>query len=92
MIREDIGVAIRAKHVIQFRYKDELRTVEPHTLGVRKGELELCAWQTSGTKPGFRDFRVGKVSGLLVTDRSFAGPRPGYNRNDSTMDQIIYRL
>lgn len=92
MIGDQICAAIREKKVIQFRYKMELRTVEPHTLGYRKGELELCAWQTSGQKPGFRDFHVSKLSGLTTTAATFATARRGYNPNDSTMDRILCRL
>lgn len=92
MVGDQICAAIRDKKVVRFYYKMELRTVEPHTLGYRKSELELCAWQTSGPKPGFRDFRVGKLSALSITAATFAKSRPGYNRDDSTMDRILCRL
>lgn len=91
-VQEMICKAIRERRVIRFRYKMEVRTAEPHTLGLRKGQLELCAWQTSGLKPGFRDFRVGKLSELSITAATFASARRGYNPNDSTMDRILCRL
>lgn len=91
-IQDVICKAIRERRVIQFRYKMEVRTVEPHTLGYRKNELELCAYQSSGTKPHFRDFRVSKMSGVTTTGTTFASARKGYNPNDSTMDRILCRL
>ena len=92
LLKELICQAIREKRVIQFRYKMELRTAEPHTLGFRKDELELCAYQTSGMKPHFRDFRVSKMSGVTTTGATFERARKGYNPNDSTMDRILCRI
>lgn len=88
-----ISNAISAREVIQFRYKFQMREAEPHLLGYDKnGELTLSAWQTNGLKPGFRDFRVAKLSELQATGRHFERARKGYNPNDSTMSRIIARL
>lgn len=90
---EAIRNAIRDRSVIEFRYKLQMRRVEPHTLGYDKsGDLVLCGWQTSAIKPGWRDFRVAKMSGLSTTGEHFAHARPGYNPTDSTMRQILERL
>lgn len=85
--------AIRDKKCLQFRYKNEVRTVEPHLLGYDSdGDLTLSAWQVSGTRPDWRDFHVAKISGLATTGGSFSGPRPGYNPRDETIDRIVCRL
>jgi len=86
--------AIRDKRIISFRYKGAIRTVEPHLVGYDSdGDLTLSAWQLSGgSGQGFRDFHVGKLSGLTITDQAFAGPRRGYNPRDRTLDRIVCRL
>ena len=56
------------------------------------GDLTLSAWQLSGTGQGWRDFHVSKLTGLSTTGRTFAGPRPGYNPWDDTIDRVVCRL
>jgi len=93
MIQDEICAAIGAKRVVEFRYKLAVRRVEPHTLGYDdKGTLVLCAWSLTSIPAGFRDFHVTKLSALSTTGQTFAGPRPGYNQNDSTMARILCRL
>ena len=86
--------AVRDRRIISFSYKGTIRTVEPHLVGHDSdGDLTLSAWQLSGgSGQGFRDFHVRKLSGLTITQRSFAGPRPGYNPNDSTLERVVCRL
>lgn len=89
-----ICTAIANRSVIEFQYKGQSRTVEPHLLGVDSdGDVTLSAWQLSGgSGQGFRDFHVSKLSGPSTTGATFSGPRPGYNPNDSTLVRIICRL
>lgn len=89
-----INDAIRDRRVISFLYKGRIRTVEPHLVGYdRDGDLTLSGWQLSGGSGiGFRDFHVSKISGLSITQQTFAGPRLGYNPNDTTLSQIVARL
>ena len=85
--------AIAKRQVLSLRYKDQMRTVEPHLLGYDSdGDLTLSAWQVSVSRPGWRDFHVSKASGIATTGSNFSGPRPGYNPNDSTLDRIVCRL
>ena len=91
--QDQICAAIRDRRVLSFRYKMKERRVEPHTLGYDKsGDLVLCGWQTSGLKPGWRDFHVGKLSALSTTDASFAHARQGYKRGDKTLSRIVCQL
>lgn len=93
MLKEQICEAIRNKRVISFSYKMQVRVVEPHLLGFDgDGDLTLSAWQTSGLKPGWRDFHVAKLSGLSATGQTFAKSRPGYNPRDETLERIVCRL
>lgn len=94
MSQAQICDAIRQKRIISFRYKGAIRTVEPHCVGYDKdGDLTLSAWQLSGgSGVGFRDFHVGKLSALTITDRTFSIARQGYNPNDRTLSQVVCRL
>ncbi|HEY2011302.1 MAG TPA: WYL domain-containing protein [Rhizomicrobium sp.] len=92
MSREMLITAIRDRKIVEFVYKNEIRYVEPHLLGRNQtGTLTLSAWQTSG-KVGWRAFSVEKISALHLTGDVFAASRPGYNPNDSTMQEILCRL
>jgi predicted DNA-binding transcriptional regulator YafY len=94
MSKELICDAIAKRLAISFLYKGSQRTVEPHTLGYdRSGDLTLSAWQVSGgSGQGWRDFHIDKMRGIALTATQFSGARPGYNRNDSTLAQIICGL
>lgn len=92
-IQDLICKAIGERRVLAFRYKTGPKTVEPHTLGYDgNGTLVLCGWSRTSAPAGFRDFHVAKLSGLTTTGETFEKPRPGYNRNDSTMSRIVCRL
>ncbi|WP_157052021.1 hypothetical protein [Qipengyuania citrea] len=80
--------------MISFNYKDAVRVVEPHLVGVNtKGNSCLSAFQISGgSGQSFRSYLFDEMSGLEVSDEEFSGPRPGYNPDDSTMLKIICRL
>lgn len=86
--------AIEQKRVISFYYDDSHRLAEPHLVGVdADGDVTLSAWQLSGgSGEGWRDFHTARLSSLSITDQHFAGPRPGYNPNDKTLERIICRL
>lgn len=94
MLEGVICDAIARKAVLSFRYKGAIRRVEPHTLGYDSdGDLTLSAWQLSGgSGQDWRDFHVSKLSGLATTGENFAGPRRGYNPNDSTLTRVVCRL
>lgn len=85
--------AIGERRLVSFTYKGAVRTAEPHLLGYdRSGDLTLSAWQTSGPRPGWRDFHVAKMIGLSIAGQTFARPRPGYNPMDTTLARVIARI
>ena len=93
MSEQQIVNAIRHRLVLSISYKNETRTIEPHLLGYdRDGNLTLSAWQTSGLKPGWRDFHVGKLRAMSTTGQTFARARPGYNPMDTTLTRVVCRL
>ena len=91
---ELICEAIENKNIIIFVYLGSQRVVEPHLLGINKSDhLILRAWQLSGgSGQGWRPFRLDRLSGLVIIEDNFPGPRSGYNSDDSNMLSIRCRL
>lgn len=96
--KDKLCEAIQNRQKIRFMYKGHPRIVEPHLLGVKQnGRLVLSAWFVKGyTKsrhePPWRSYRLSDIRFLEILDESFVETRPGYNRNDSTMKQIVCRI
>ena len=95
-----ICTAIENKNLLEFRYKDKIRIVEPHTLGINLKDNEvLSAYQIDGESdtikiPDWGLFTISKISNLKILDKTFYEPRfsEGYNRNSSRMKEIICEL
>lgn len=83
--------AIRDRRVLEFRYHNERRQVEPHCVGRdSQGHDALRAYQLGGK--GWRLFHLSDILGPVQSRGQFAGPRPDYKRNDSAMDVIYAQL
>jgi hypothetical protein len=97
-MKNTISQAIRDRRILTFTYDGYSRTVEPHCHGITTaGNEAIRCYQTaggssSGTVPGWHMMTVSKIIGLTVSPSVFAGPRPGYNRNDKNMSTIIEQL
>jgi len=92
-MKKEIGDAIKNKNVIEFYYEGEQRIVEPHCYGeTTAGNEGLRAYQIGGYsssgKFGWKMYDLGKAEDIVVTDRPFDGPRPGYNKGDKGMSHI----
>jgi hypothetical protein len=89
-----IEASIKGMLIVEFVYKGDWRSVEPHLLGIsKKGKLCLSAFQIAGgSGQSWRAYLVEEIQNFVVTNDTFDGPRPGYNPNDSTMSSIICRL
>lgn len=78
-----------------------LREIEPVCLGYSKrGNLVLRAWDQQGAShtaykgeqplPGWRLFRLDKITMFRPVDEKFNEPRPNYNRNgDRSMVNVL---
>ncbi len=81
-----------------FGYGDLVRVVEPHLFGVNSaGHEMLTAWLRPGysrsdPEGGWRNYLTTDVSNLQMLDETFAGPRTGYNADDSRMREVHCRL
>lgn len=95
-----ICTAIENKNLLEFRYKDKIRIVEPHTLGINLKDNEvLSAYQIDGESdsieiPNWGLFAISKISNLKILDNTFDEPifSEGYNRNNLRMKEINCEL
>ena len=79
--------ALKERRVVTFTYHGHSRTAEPHALGKgTEGKPVLLAWQTAGGSqteppPGWRVFLLAEITGLTMTEKIFAKPRPDYGNH-----------
>jgi hypothetical protein len=89
--------AIRKRQVLELRYHDYLRMVEPHAYGRDKdGDEILRCYQISGgsesgERAGWKLLKVREVSSLHIAEITFL-QRPEYRRNDKAMEHIFEQL
>ena len=80
---------------------DGYRYIEPYTLGTNhKGNTILRAWLIKGKSrlgridpkqvPGWRLYRIDRISSISVSLEKFTIPKKGYNHEDSHMEEILY--
>ena len=99
-MRTEICTAIKNKNLLEFKYKERTRIVEPHTLGINLKDNEvLSAYQVDSESdsieiPDWGLFSISKISSLKILGETFDQPRffEGFNRNSSKMKTIICEL
>ncbi len=80
---------------------DGIRFIEPYALGVNeRGNTVLRAWLLKGKSrrgridpkqvPGWRLFRIDRMSSISISLQSFTVPRKGYNDEDEGMTNVMY--
>lgn len=80
---------------------DGYRYIEPYALGVNeKGNTVLRAWLIKGKSrrgridpkqvPGWRLFRIDRISSISVSLQTYTTPHKGYNAEDSGMTEVMY--
>ena len=78
-----------------------LRNIEPVCFGYSKaGNPVLRAWDEEGAShtaykgeqplPGWRLFRVDRISSIATSLQTFTTPRKGYNAKDKKMTEVTY--
>lgn len=102
--RQDVINAINNKKIITIYYAGDqtinkgYREIEPVALGphIKSGNIVLRAWQRRGStdtpdnQPGWRLFRMDKITTMDVTPENFTEMRPQYNTNgDKHMSSIF---
>ncbi len=84
--------AIRGRRMIEFEYAGHHRVAEPHVYGCVGGVDQLLIYQvaggsSSGGLPQWRRVDVHRISGLVIGNTLFAGPRPAPSGIHSSWDQ-----
>jgi predicted DNA-binding transcriptional regulator YafY len=96
--KDEICRAIAERKVVQFRYGDKVRVVEPYVCGVSSAnKYILRGFQTggqssSGRKLGWRLFELANMKDLEITETEFngyGGDRRLYNPKDPAMRKIF---
>ena len=93
-----IREAIAGKHVLEVRYKGQVRVVEPHDYGVQKGVGRLLVYQlratvgSGGHAIGWRLFDVARIESLTVLDTRFKGSRRAAHQEHHTWDVLYARV
>jgi hypothetical protein len=83
--------AIKKKSVIQFRYREKFRTVEPQSHGISSAGNEVIRGvqiyprDPSGKSIEGKLYTIFGMSDLKETDETFSGPGPHFNPNDKGM-------
>ena len=94
-VDECLRSAIAGKHLVQLRYSDSVRVVEPHDYGVKNGCAMLLAYQLQTSDPakkpvpGWRLFDVAKIAECTLSETPFKGSR-GTSRQHHHCWDILY--
>ena len=86
------------KHLLELRYKGQVRVVEPHDYGVQKGLDRLLVYQLNATVGagrhtfGWRLFDIGKIESLSVLEARFRGSRRAASQDHHTWDVLYARV
>jgi hypothetical protein len=93
-----IREAIAGKHLLQLRYKNHNRVVEPHDYGVQHGVQRLLVYQLNSTgttgshSVGWRLFDIAKIESLSVLEAKFKGSRRAAHEDHHTWDVVYARV
>ena len=95
-INPHIWSAIEQKRLLQFRYKNRERIVEPHDYGLHKGVIKLFGYQVGGSSsqrlPNWRWAEQDLISDLQILDRTFPGGRPTKSGKHHRWDKLFIRV
>ena len=88
--------AIAQLHTLEFVYDGKPRVVEPYCHGTStKGLEQVRAIQVGGQGSGFgfgKQWTIGKMVGLRMTERTFVPDDPNYNPDDTAFVRIHCRV
>ena len=98
-VDEQLRFAIANKRLMQLRYNDSLRVVEPHDYGVKKGAAMLLAYQRRSpggsaqkAATGWRLFDVSKIAECLILEEMFRGSRGDVHQQHHVWDVLYARV
>jgi hypothetical protein len=95
-VDESLRAAIQQRRLVQLRYDDKPRVLEPHDYGIQSGVIRLLAYQiggsSSGKLPNWRWLDVNRISDFQVLERTFRGGRPVPSGKHHKWDQLFVRV
>jgi predicted DNA-binding transcriptional regulator YafY len=75
-----LRTAIEQTRLLQLRYRNKNRIVEPHDYGEHNGVIKLLTWQVAGSSsgplPNWRWMETDHISDAQLLDQTFPGGRP----------------
>jgi len=94
VVEQGLCQAISGLRLVSFVLAGHERIAEPHDYGVIDGQRRLFFYQVgggsrSGRPIGWRWADLGKIAGLRVLDRGFAGPRAVPSGRHHRWDRIV---
>lgn len=95
MLEETLRKAILGKNLVEFRYADGTKVLEPHMVAFnRLGHILLYGWFVRGDsrygEQGFQEYMLAGISVLKILPEHFSKPRFGYNPNDESKFAAIH--
>lgn len=91
-----LRTAIETKHMVQLRYQEKERIVEPHDYGIQNGAIKLLAYQvggsSSGKLPNWRWMDAELISDVRLLNRTFPGGRAAPSGKHHRWDEIFLRV
>jgi hypothetical protein len=94
----DLCRAIKQRRIVRFHYDGGVREVEPYCHGTSGEGHELLrgyqidGFSTSGSREGWKTFRLDTAAGLELTDRHFFRIRDPYDRDAPGMATVHCRV
>lgn len=88
--------AIRTKHLIRFRYKNQERIAEPHDYGIQNGIFRLFCYQVGGRSggrlPGWRLINVSEMQDCEILEETFTGNRETPSGKHHYWNEVFVRV
>jgi hypothetical protein len=96
MLDKLIRTAIRRRRLLQYRYRERNRIVEPHDYGILGGSIKLFTYQIRGSSseplPNWRMMFVAGISGAQMINESFPGGRPVPSGEHHKWEKVFARV
>ena len=91
-----LRTAIEQKRLLQLRYGNKDRIVEPHDYGEHNRVVKLLAYQVGGSSngplPNWRWMDAGLISDVQLLDQTFPGGRPTPSGKHHKWDKLFLRV
>jgi hypothetical protein len=91
-----LRTAIAETRLIQLRYRNRDRIVEPHDYGEHNGAIKVLTYQVGGSSssplPNWRWMDADQISDIRLLDQTFPGGRPTPSGKHHKWDRLFIRV